>query len=93
MNHGGIDKDAILKENRFGRRCQHNKFIVDEQLGEVECGICGDKLNPIWVLRHLCGEEARYYQRLSFLREEAEKAKAKNRCKCEKCGQMTRIEK
>ena len=42
LMHSGIDEGAILKENMFGRRCQHNKFIVDEQLGTVECGICGE---------------------------------------------------
>lgn len=93
MNRIPTDRDAILKENRFGRRCQHNKFLVDEQLGTVECGICGEKLNPIWVLRQLCGEETRYFRRLEFLKGEADKAEAKNRCKCEKCGQMTRIAK
>jgi hypothetical protein len=85
--------DLILKINRFSTRCRHNKYIVDPRLNVVECGICGDQLNPMWVLEQLCNQEQRAYQRLQSLNEQADKAEAKNRCKCEKCGEMTRIQK
>lgn len=92
MSKGPID-ERILKLNRFSVRCSHNKYIVDPKLNTVECGICGEKLNPMWVLTELCNQEQRAYRRLQVLNEQAEKAIAKNRCKCQKCGKITRIQK
>lgn len=36
--------------------CFHGPFIVDQAKAEVECEKCGEKLNPMWVLVHLCGK-------------------------------------
>lgn len=83
--------DRVLKTHR-NYKCRHNKFLIDDQLAYVECGICGEQLNPMWVLGELCGTETRFYHRLECLQKAAKKAEAKNRCKCEKCGQMTRIQ-
>ncbi|MCP4364465.1 MAG: hypothetical protein GY800_04130 [Planctomycetes bacterium] len=73
--------------------CQHNKFIVDRELDRVKCGLCGEYLSPIWVLEQMCSREERANMRIVQLNKIAEKAQAKNRCKCESCGKMTRIQK
>lgn len=73
-------------------KCKHNKFLVDEKLAYVECAICGEKLNPIWALGQMCNEEHRVITRIEFLNKLSEKAYKKTRCKCEKCGEMTRIQ-
>ena len=88
-----MKEDNVLDLKRFGARCMHNKFKVTPSLGYVECGICGEHLSPMWVLEELCGLETRLVNRLTRLEELIEKAEAKNRCKCEKCGKMTRIQK
>lgn len=77
--------------NVFAAKCQHNKFTVDKRHQFVECGICGEKLNPIWCLEQLCYKESRAQMRVVALEKAAAKAKDKNRCKCEKCGEFTRI--
>ena len=82
--------DNVLSD-RWQRKCRHNKFIVDESLNEVECGICNQNLNPMWVLKQLCGNEHRAANRLTQLEQLAEKTKNKMRCKCEHCGKMTKI--
>lgn len=76
-------------------RCIHTKFKVDETLEHVECGLCGKQLNPMWVLIQFGNTESRYFHRINMLKDQAEKAKAKakNRCKCEHCGKMTKIQK
>ncbi len=77
---------------RFNK-CQHNKFIIDESLDRVKCGICGDYLSPMWVIKYYSLAENRLFNQIHALQTIAEKAEAKNRCKCEKCGQITRIQK
>lgn len=82
--------DIITRKVDFN--CQHNKYIVDERLEYVECALCGEKLNPMWVMSQLCLLEARYNMRLKHLGKLCEKAGKKNHCKCEHCGKMTKIQ-
>ena len=88
---GPDDKDLIVRRVNFG--CQHRNFDVDPSAAYVQCRDCGEKLDPMWVLYRIACDEYTYRWRLNGLREDAKKAQQKNRCKCEKCGQMTRIEK
>ena len=83
--------DNVLLVAKWTEQCRHNKFIVDETLNEVQCGICGSYLNPMWVLKHLCGHEHRAANHLKELEQQVEKTKDKLRCKCQHCGKMTRI--
>jgi len=78
---------------RITPSCKHNKFIIDKTLSTIECGICHKDLNPIWVIEQYWPEESRARIRVDELNKISEKAAKKNRCKCEKCGLMTRIEK
>ncbi len=72
--------------------CAHNKLQVDQKLGYVKCGLCGEQLNPIWALAQFCKKEARANREVERLLALAEKAEKKNRCKCQHCGKMTRIQ-
>lgn len=83
---------SVLTSNRFKLRCKHGKYIVDESLNKIECALCHKELNPIWVLGQMCNDENRYNQNIVHLKEVASKAQKKNRCKCEKCGEITRIQ-
>jgi len=85
--------DPIFTRDRFKTNCQHNKFQVDSRHSTVECGLCGEKLNPMWVIEQFCNKEHRLFMQLDFLRKLAKKAEIKNRCKCEHCEKMTRIQK
>ena len=80
---------VLVKVTDF--KCRHNKFNVDPRLGTVECGICGEKLNPMWVLDQLCNHESRVWVQYERVRELAIKTRDKLRCKCQHCGKMTRI--
>lgn len=73
--------------------CSHTKYLVSEKLNYVECGLCGKELNPMWVLAQMCNRENRANMEVDRLKKIAEKADSKNRCKCEHCGKMTRIQK
>lgn len=84
--------DRVIQAKRqFDRKCQHTRFIVDESESMVECGICGEKLNPIWVIAQLAGDEHRAIRRLKEIEEMAERAVRKTKCKCQHCNKMTDI--
>lgn len=73
--------------------CRHTgvTYIVDETLAEVQCGECGAKLEPVWVLRQLCEKEAKWNRnREEFLAIKKE-AEARTRTRCQHCDQMTAI--
>ena len=83
--------DKVILERVHGFKCAHNKFKVDTELDYVECGICGEHLNPMFVLSQLCGREARANKHYDYLVDIAEKTANKLRCKCEHCQRMTKI--
>lgn len=83
---------VLDKANIFADKCIHNRYLIDTKKNYVECSICGDHLNPMWVLEQLCYEEARVWKNLDFLKKRVEKTKDKLRCKCQHCQKMTRIE-
>lgn len=75
--------------------CRHGRFLVDEKLAEVECGICHAKLSPMWVLNKIAQDDSQL--RTDHLRMKAtikiirEKIDKRTRCKCNHCGKMTNI--
>ena len=74
-----------------GHECQHNKFKLNPQNGYVECAICGEHLNPVWVIEQYANAEHRLFQKLERLQRLAKEIENKTKCKCEHCGKMTRI--
>ena len=84
--------EKIIKiESKLSGRCQHNKFIFNEELGYVECGICGKHLNPMWVIEQYADQEHRLFQQFERLKRLIEETKHKTKCKCEHCGKTTNI--
>jgi hypothetical protein len=80
------------------RRCEkaqlfHGPYLVDASLREVECKACGRMLNPIDVLIHLSRQESQLNEKFKRIQWKVQLADKKNRCKCENCGKMTRVEK
>ncbi len=75
--------------------CQHGDFLVDETKAEVECGICKEKLNPMWVLNRIAQADSNFRREHARLRAVnqimKEKMENRTRCKCQHCGKMTRI--
>lgn len=72
-------------------RCRHEHFIIDEAKAEVECGGCGEKLNPMWVLGNLCSRDHRFHQAHKTYDEQMAVLASRSRTKCSNCGKMTRI--
>lgn len=84
-----MSEKVVVRRHDFS--CSHNKYVIDERLNIVECGICGKELNPMWVLKQIADGESRFSRTLDSLKEKIEKTKNKLRCKCQHCGKITRI--
>lgn len=83
---------TITKVSKFRtQQCKHNEVILDPELAYVKCKLCGEKLNPLWVLSQYADSEARLFKQLEIVKREYELVKNKTKCKCEKCGGVTRI--
>lgn len=84
------DDKFLVVENR---KCLHynGPFLVDDSLEHIECGQCGEKLNPMWVLRQLANKETTWHLSLERYRDAMKRLDEKQRCKCQNCGQITRI--
>lgn len=87
-----MNDEPIFAHDKFSHRCSHNKYIFDESLNVVICGICKKELNPMYVIKQFMNKENRYMIRLKYLNDLMEKAIKKNRCKCVNCDKMTPIQ-
>jgi hypothetical protein len=74
-------------------KCLHfmKGYIVDEALAEVECGGCGAKLNPMWVLVRLALEDRRMQEAANRYQEEMKRLDERSKTKCRSCGKMTPV--
>lgn len=78
-------------ETVYSYKCQHGNFLVDEKNAEVECGLCHEKLNPIWVLNRIATEDRILRDRWAGMKAELQMMGDRVRTKCDHCGKMTRI--
>jgi len=92
-----MDKKIIsIKDKvsaRFQGECQHVHVMVDDDLNTLECIDCGALLNPIAYIAKLAKQESRQWNAIQSLKDRYNAVKEKTRCKCQHCGQMTRIDK
>lgn len=73
------------------RKCWHGPYEIDEAAAEVTCKACGEKLNPMWVLKQLAQKESRYHEAAARYQGEMKRLGERSRTKCEHCSRMTRI--
>jgi len=76
-----------------GLKCQHIMvgYVVDPAAAEVECGKCGEKLNPMWVLGQLATIDRRMAESQARYQDEQKRLAERQRTKCYHCGKITRI--
>lgn len=82
----------VFNISSYGK-CNHRDFKLDETRDVVVCGICSEDLSPLWVLKQFSKRESWTHRRITEAREALKKAESKNRCKCEHCGKMTKVQK
>lgn len=77
-------------------KCQHGQYMVDDKLDHVECGKCGEHLNPMWVLKQIANTETREHRAHMAIKRKLKEVKAKSKWKCGCCGKfndMTQVAK
>ncbi len=87
------EKRTLFSPYEVGKpsACTHRNFLVDERSAVVECGQCGEKLNPMWVLQQLARDDARFHQAARQYQDEMRRLSERSSTKCRHCGRMTSI--
>lgn len=66
-------------------------YLIREGETEVECGGCGTKLDPMFVLALMANAETDWLRTREIYVEEMKRLSERKATKCERCGHMTRI--
>lgn len=90
VHHGEDGKCNHIWLSR-NNRTEDVHYLIREGETEVECGNCGTKLDPMFVLRRLANEETQWLRTRSNYVEEMKRLNARTRTTCQHCGKMTRI--
>lgn len=101
------EEPPFLKIADNDRRCNHRyhwvgaggltgrmvnaTYLVREGETEIECGICGTRLDPMFVLRIMAREENTWSNHRARYLDEMKRLKERSRTKCWHCGKMTEI--
>lgn len=86
------DQDRFLVVKHTG--CLHRgTFVFNEKEECVTCKDCGEKLNPMYVIKMLSSQETRWHEARSRYQEEMKRLAERSRTTCRHCGKMTKISK
>ncbi|WP_293862386.1 hypothetical protein [uncultured Alsobacter sp.] len=86
------DRSACNHKYRFeGGKMRDATYAIRDGETEVECGLCGTRLDPMFVLRRLATDETQWRRSAERYADEMRRLSARSRTKCEHCGEMTRI--
>jgi hypothetical protein len=98
----GEEQPMLKVVHSYGEDCNHRyrwngsrmvdaTYLLREGETEVECGLCHTRLDPMFVLRILAGEETQWLRARERYIDEMRRLNERSRTKCEHCGGMTRI--
>jgi hypothetical protein len=86
---------TVVRPWEVGRpaACSHlmATYLIRDGEAEVECGRCGTRLDPMWVLAKIATEDRRWAESQARYQEEQKRLAERKRTKCDHCGAMTRI--
>lgn len=84
---------TLVRPWEVGRddKCMHQTFVVDEKKLEVECAVCGERMNPMWVLVRIATKEHSIHEASRRYKDEMARLADRSRTKCDHCGKITRI--
>ncbi len=80
-----------MRMRRYLKECAHRKTKIDTTLSRLVCSDCGEHLNPVeWL-----AQVAELFEGLAQERARLDTARAryeaKQRCRCEHCGKITKV--
>jgi hypothetical protein len=90
-----------IVDNSFSREeCDHVHqrgslarvtYLIRKGEMEIECGGCGTRLDPMFVLTLMAHAETDWLRTRELYIEEMKRLDQRKATKCERCGHMTRI--
>jgi hypothetical protein len=88
----GYDKSTCNHLWRIeGSTTRQAQYLIRDGEMEVECGLCGTRLDPMFVLQKLAREESQWQRHRQQHLDEMKRFNERSRTKCEHCDRMTRI--
>ncbi len=98
------DPPMLTVVSRWGgaQDCDHRSYYAEGRMipityairegeTEIECGHCHTRLDPMFVLRRLAGEETSWKRHRQVYIDEMKRLNERRRTKCYHCGKMTEI--
>ena len=75
------------------QHCNHIfvSYRIRDGEADVECGGCGTRLDPMFVLKQLARQDSLYSRRQEAAVQTAKELEKRKRTTCDHCGKMTRI--
>lgn len=89
--HGCNHKYFYVSTGGLSSRLQHVTYRIRDGETDVECGNCGTRLDPMWVLRQFAAKESEYVRKRQHAQEEMARLRERERTECQHCGKMTKI--
>ena len=74
-----------------GGKVRQASYLMREGEAEVECGLCGTRLDPLIVLAQLARHVAQWQRHREIHQDEMKRLNERTRTKCQHCGKLTRI--
>ena len=87
-NHKSV---AVSDRRSLAVRFVDVQYLIREGETEVECGNCGTKLDPMFVIRHLATKETEWSMLRERYRSEMKRLSERKATKCRHCGRITPI--
>jgi len=88
-------RELALELVHFDRKqpCSHTQctYRLRDGEAEVECGGCGTRLDPMFVLKQLAIADSLWKRRQEAAAKTAKEYEQRRRTTCQHCGKMTRI--
>lgn len=88
---GPFDGGCNHKNHFVGGRLRQITYAIRDGETEVECGGCGVKLDPMWVLRQIAAAESQWNMHRERYNAEMARLSERKATRCEHCQRMTRI--
>lgn len=80
-------RNLMFKESS----CQHLAVKIDRLEAMLSCSDCGKEINPIEWIAFLAEHWGRIQELMRRYHEAKVSFEAKQRCRCEHCGQLTKV--
>lgn len=81
----------VIEFRRFSGKCSHSRLEVCEELEQVTCKDCGERLNPFFAITKMMRLSSKWREQRARAEMELAAAKKKSRTKCQRCGEMTKV--